>query len=80
MCTSYSYYFVQDMEREVNVHYKELMLGPNWIETFFVAQVTRLLYCFDVYLEASSVSDEDKKIFPREKVYFQASRYCIHSY
>ncbi|XP_034239809.1 THO complex subunit 5 homolog [Thrips palmi] len=65
---------IRDMECEVNVYYKELMAGPNWVETLLAAQVTRLLYCFDIYLEASSVSDEDKKIYPREKVYFQASR------
>lgn len=66
---------IRDMEREVNVHFKELLAGPNWIQSLLIAQVNRLLYCFDVYLEASSASNEqDKKTFPREKVYFQASR------
>ncbi|KAK3919163.1 THO complex subunit 5-like protein [Frankliniella fusca] len=65
---------VRDIEKEINVHYKELIVGQNSIETLLIAQVTRLLYCFDVYLEASSETDEDRNLFPREKVFIQATR------
>ncbi|KAE8748894.1 hypothetical protein FOCC_FOCC004299 [Frankliniella occidentalis] len=65
---------VRDIEKEINVHYKELIVGQNCIETLLLAQVTRLLYCFDVYLEATSESDEDKTLFPREKVFIQSTR------
>lgn len=65
---------IRDMEREVNVYVQEFMAGKEWIDTLLAAQVTRLLYCFDVYLEANAVTDEDKKLFPREKVFIQATR------
>lgn len=61
------------MEQEVNVHFKELMVGQNWIQTLLVAQVTRLLCCFDVFLEASAETEEERKLFPRDKVFIQAT-------
>ena len=65
---------VRDMEREVNVYFKELMVGPGWTQTLLAAQVTRLLYCFDVYLEASSETDEEKRIYPQDKVFIHGKK------
>ena len=42
----------QDMEKEVNVHWRELISGPGWGWGLLSAQMMRLMMCFDIFLEA----------------------------
>ncbi|XP_059480188.1 THO complex subunit 5 homolog [Neocloeon triangulifer] len=43
---------IRDMEKEVNVHWRELIAGPGWGWGLLSAQMMRLMVCFDVFLEA----------------------------
>ncbi|XP_063225197.1 THO complex subunit 5 homolog [Bacillus rossius redtenbacheri] len=64
---------VRDMEREVNVHWTELVraLGRGWSERLLTAQVIVLLCCFDLYLESEGATGVAPTEFPRDKIFFK---------
>ncbi|CAB3370112.1 Hypothetical predicted protein [Cloeon dipterum] len=43
---------IRDMEKEVNVHWRELITEPGWVWGLLSAQMMRVMVCFDVFLEA----------------------------
>lgn len=60
---------VRDIEREVNVYYKELIDKTKTVYYLLTAQIMRLVTCFEILLEASANPD-----FPRDKVFLQPTR------
>uniref|UniRef100_A0A0A9Z9M7 THO complex subunit 5 n=2 Tax=Lygus hesperus TaxID=30085 RepID=A0A0A9Z9M7_LYGHE len=56
---------VVDMEREVNVYWKELTEDPTWSATLILYQVHRLITMFDIFLECNDASrfSAEKKTF-----------------
>lgn len=67
---------IREMEREINVHWMELVpKGQTW-NNILVNQVQRLLMCFDVYLESETIDAavEGPAEFSKEKVFFRQSR------
>ncbi|PSN46673.1 THO complex subunit 5 [Blattella germanica] len=66
---------IRDMERELNVHWMELVGGVGWGNTLLASQLFRLMACLDVFLEstaaATGVSPPE---FPRDKIFFQPVR------
>lgn len=70
------------MEEEVNVHYKEMIIGKSH-DQILTNQLQRLMMCFDVYLETETQSaEEGPKEISKEKVYARLNRlviaYCLH--
>lgn len=60
---------IRDIEREVNVYYKELIDRTKSVYYLLTAQIMRLITCFDILLEASANPD-----FARDKVFLQPTR------
>ena len=69
----------QEMEEEVNIHYKELVMEKSR-DQLLTNQLQRLAMCFDVYLETETVNTarEGPVEISREKVFTRVARYlCI---
>ena len=66
---------LQDMEAEVNIHYKDLV-NDRSREELLSNQLQRLLMCFDVYLETQcEVSGTEGPVeFAREKIFPRVCR------
>uniref|UniRef100_A0A1B6C294 THO complex subunit 5 homolog n=1 Tax=Clastoptera arizonana TaxID=38151 RepID=A0A1B6C294_9HEMI len=60
---------IRDIEREVNIFFKELVGKIGSVFNLLCAQIYRLVTCFDVLLESSGNTD-----FNREKVFLQTAR------
>ncbi|CAG2212482.1 THOC5 [Mytilus edulis] len=65
---------IQEMEEEVNVHYKEMIIHKSH-DQILANQLQRLLMCFDVYLETETQNaEEGPKEISKEKVYARFAR------
>jgi len=64
------------MERELNVHWMELVGGVGWGNTFLAAQLLRLMACLDVFLESAGATGISPPEFSRDKIFFQPVR-CV---
>jgi hypothetical protein len=67
------------MERELNVHWLELVDGVGWGNTLLAAQLLRLMACLDVFLESAGSIGIAPPEFPRDKIFFQPVRLVTHS-
>ncbi|KAF4520122.1 hypothetical protein B566_EDAN010278 [Ephemera danica] len=65
---------IRDMEREVNVHWRELISEPGWSWGLLSAQMYRLMACLDVYLEATCTRSVLPAEFPKERIFFSPVR------
>ena len=73
------YSFTQEMEEEVNIHYKELVKEKSR-DQLLTNQLQRLAMCFDVYLETETVNTarEGPVEISREKVFTRVARYIMY--
>jgi THO complex subunit 5 len=65
---------IRDMERELNVHWMELVDGVGWGNTLLAAQLLRMMACLDVFLESAGSVGVAPPEFPRDKIFFQPVR------
>lgn len=62
------------MERELNVHWMELVGGVGWGNTLLAAQLLQLMACLDVFLESAGSTGISPLEFPRDKIFFRPVR------
>jgi hypothetical protein len=62
------------MERELNVHWMELVVGVGWGNNLLAAQLLQLMACLDVFLESAGATGISPPEFPRDKIFFKPVR------
>ncbi|XP_068085628.1 THO complex subunit 5 homolog [Anabrus simplex] len=65
---------IRDMERELNVHWKELVQTLGWGHALLACQLMRLMACVDVFLESSGATGISPPEFPRDKIFIKPVR------
>ncbi|KAK7863751.1 hypothetical protein R5R35_011154 [Gryllus longicercus] len=65
---------IRDMEVELNVHWRELVLGAGWGHTLLACQLMRLMVCLDIFLETSDATGRNPQEFSRDKIFIKPVR------